>query len=165
MFMQDPEPMQEEKPQAGFVHWLIDTLFRAPRALAVEDHRLGLRFMVRRQLFRNLGHHSRKLPISQIEEWVQNPVCTADNCGAEVVRLLPAAGTFGISESCPGCHRKLPLKLGASPGEHTRHEIQVPLPKLKRALFSALRELRREKIPFQGTIDVDLISTLENLAL
>ena len=79
---------------------------------------------------------------------------------------IPCDAAHGGSQPFDGLsHRKLPLKPGDSAGKHARHEIEVPLPKLKRALFSALRELRREKVPFQGTIDVDLISTLENLAL
>ncbi len=156
--------MQEERPQAGFTEWLREALFGGPRAMTVEDTRAGLSFVVRRPLFRNLHHHSRKFAIGQIDDWVCNPTCTAENCGSEVVRLIPAAGTFGVTEKCPGCLRNIPLVEGES-SEHARHEVHVPLPKLKRAVFSALRELKKKGVSFQGRIDVDLMSALEQLAL
>ncbi len=156
--------MQEERPQAGFTEWLLEALFGGPRAMTVEDTRVGLSFVVRRPLFRNLHHHSRKFAIGQIDDWVCNPTCTAENCGAEVVRLIPAAGTFGVTEKCPGCLRKIPL-VESEPSKHARHEVHVPLPKLKRAVFSALRELKKKGVSFQGRIDIDLMSALEQLAL
>ncbi len=155
--------MQEQTPQVGFSGWLLEALFGTPHAMTVEDSRVGLRFMVRRQLFRNLQHHSRKFSVGQLDDWVLNPICTAENCGAEAVCLLPAAGTFCLTEKCPGCQRKIPLAVANSSG-HARHEVNVPLPKLKRALFAALRQLKKKGISFQGKIDVDLISALENLA-
>ncbi len=156
--------MQEEKPQAGFIEWLLEALFGGPRAMTVEDTRAGLSFVVRRPLFKNLHHHSRKFAIGQIDDWVRNPTCTAENWGSEVVQLIPAAGTFGITEKCPGCLRKIPLVEG-EPSKHACHEVHVPLPKLKRAVFSALRQLKKKGVPFQGRIDVDLMSALEQLAL
>ncbi len=156
--------MQEETPQAGFTEWLLETLFGGPRTMTVEDTRVGLSFVVRRPLFRNLHHHSRKFAISQIDDWVCNPICTAENCGSEVVRLVPAAGTFGITEKCPSCQRKIPLVDGVR-SEHTRHEVYIPLPKLKRAVFSALRQLKKKGVTYQGKIDVDLMSALQQLAL
>ena len=95
---------------------------------------------------------------------VRNPTCTAENCGSEVVRLIPAAGTFGVTEKCPGCLRNIPLVEG-EPSKHARHEVHVPLPKLKRAVFSALRELKKKGVSFPGRIDVDLMTALEQLAL
>jgi len=156
--------MKEKTPQVGFIERLLRTLLGAAHDTAVEDPRVGLRFLVRRQLFRNLRFHSRKFPIGQIDEWVQNPVCTAQNCGAEAISLIPAAGTFGVTESCPGCQRKIPLVTGER-SVHERYEAHVPLPELKRAVFSALRQLKSAGASFQGTIDVDLMATLEKLAL
>ncbi len=156
--------MQEQKAQAGFTEWLLEALFGGPRALTVEDTRVGLRFVVRRPLFRNLHHHSRKFAFAQLDDWVCNPICTAENCGSEVVRLIPAAGTFGITENCPACQRKIPLAKG-EPSEHARHEVYVPLPKLKRAVFSALRQLKKKGVALQGKVDIDLMSALQKLAL
>ena len=80
-----------------------------------------------------------------------NPTCTAEDCGSEVVQLIPAAGTFGVTEKCPGCLRNIPLMEG-EPSEHARHEVHVPLPKLKRAVFSALRD-RWSEAEIQGLDD------------
>lgn len=155
--------MQDESPQLGFAQRMIDALMGGPRALTVEDPRVGLRFTVSRQLLRNLNSHSRKFPITTIEEWVENPTCTSNTCGCEVIRLIPAAGTFAVTESCPGCQRRIPLEPDES-GQHARHEAHVPLPKLKRAVFTALRKLKLKGVQFQGKIDVDLLSTLAELA-
>ena len=155
--------MQKESPKVGFAQRMIDALLGGPRALTVEDSRVGLRFTVSRQLLRNLNSHSRKFPITMIEDWVENPTCTSNTCGSEVVRLIPAVGTFAVTEACPGCKRRIPLEPEES-GEHARYEVHVPLPKLKRAVFSALRTLKLKGVQLQGKIDVDLVSTLAELA-